>query len=722
MKRLLLALLVPFLALAQAPIQRTPFTTNVTAGPIVSPASVQTDSLHAVTQTTTHDLAITNSTDWIGGNVIYVPTNGVIQTYVTAANAGDTLILGSGVYTITSPIIIPKALNVVGQGSAGFVTAPVTASHGTLITSATAAHAAFQLNANNIRISDLSINMTGASATGVNTTTNVTGLVFRNIDVIVASATGRAQGFVIKGSDAILRDLTFNVTSGNDSVVGVYFWNDATCISNNIVEVFNVTGTVDGGANWAYCFDCEGWGGTKSLTLNLDMCRGVSLTGTAEDVAVASITSAGADHCTVNGYHCTFDGADYDVKQSGANVLALGGSLVVNERISGTPTYRTTLASGNAVIGGQLVLRAGSITNLGDNISFGTNTIWTYGKLGVGTNTPIARLAVNGAPTGVSFAVNTNQLVVTNGLVGIGLDTPPYPLSMYVPAAGAVIALDNPTATAGNARGQGAVDFQYGRNAATKVASGINSTIVGGTNCTASGSYSVAGGSASIASGAFSTAFSGPGTASGQSSSSLGGSASGIYSFTQGTLTRASSSYAQSTGGNAVSSHYGEFSRANGSFTATYEGEAQWSVMVGRRTTQIAATSGSGITNAWNTIFLDGDTSAQRMTIPYLAGLQTNSVWTFKAQIAMVATTNYAGTVVGYGGGYTIEGVIKRRINTTSLIGVPVVTTLGEDNAAWDVRASADDTNDCLLLEYFPENDCVRAVATVSIAQVFIGP
>jgi hypothetical protein len=64
--------------------------------------------------------SITGNIDWSGGNVTYVPLGGDIQTYVTAASAGDTLVLASGVYTITSSITVDKQLNIRGQGSSGF--------------------------------------------------------------------------------------------------------------------------------------------------------------------------------------------------------------------------------------------------------------------------------------------------------------------------------------------------------------------------------------------------------------------------------------------------------------------------------------------------------------------------------------------------------------------------------------------------------------------------
>jgi hypothetical protein len=61
--------------------------------------------------------------DWAAGNVTYVPLTGDIQTYVTAATAGDTLVLASGVYTITSTITSARA----GLGSSLRLSQPVTA-------------------------------------------------------------------------------------------------------------------------------------------------------------------------------------------------------------------------------------------------------------------------------------------------------------------------------------------------------------------------------------------------------------------------------------------------------------------------------------------------------------------------------------------------------------------------------------------------------------------
>lgn len=411
-------------------------------------------------------------------------------------------------------------------------------------------------------------------------------------------------------------------------------------------------------------------------------------------------------------------------------------------------------------------------------------------------------------PTGLAFAVNTNQLVVTNGYVGIGTATPSrqlsitgneyvggtiesagtyiffvsksriasgsdgyfdlynnaaadflglrfggtasaYPAlftytnnSVYLSTARPSLAvkkadgsdwaslvahsiyLDDTNSTAGNVRGVGAVDLQSGRNAATKVASGTASAILGGTNNTAIGEGSVAlGGNGNSTSGTASIV--GGGTATVASGAN--------YSFAYGNnvnISSSSSDYSFISGLQAVNTLYGQWTRSSGRHEIS--GDSQMSILTARRSIEatnavgyVVAGPGSGKTNDWNPVFLDGDTGTQRLVLPYTAGTQTNAVWVFKAQVAAFATTNYAGTKVLYTGGYTVEGTIKSTwtgARTTAICGSPVVTTLYEDNSAWDVRAVADDTNEALVFEFYPENDCPKISATITLTQLTVGP
>uniref|UniRef100_A0A6H2A1F4 Uncharacterized protein n=1 Tax=viral metagenome TaxID=1070528 RepID=A0A6H2A1F4_9ZZZZ len=307
----------------------------------VADINVTTDSVDA-------QHVVTNELNLTGCEIVYVPLTGDIQTYVDAADAGATLILASGAYTITDTINIDKQLNIVGQGNAGFVTTPVTPSHGTLITSSTANLPAFHISNDNVRITHLSINMTGAASIGVVTETDLTGLVLNNIDVII-TATGTVTGFSFHGSNVVMRDLTFYITSTDGSAAGTLFWNNNTTTQDAICDCFNVTGTAVGVSGYAYSFACYNINDANTLTLNLSNSVCKALTGTAADVAVASYSTT-TNNSTVNAYFCTFNGADYDAYQMGSNVINLGGSVLANGTVSGTVTYRTVMVSNTATV------------------------------------------------------------------------------------------------------------------------------------------------------------------------------------------------------------------------------------------------------------------------------------------------------------------------------------------------------------------------------------
>ena len=305
--------------------------------------------------------------DWTGGNVIYVPLSGDIQTYINNAVAGDTLILASGEYVITSNITVNKQLNIMGQGNAGFYTIAYAASHGTIISSVTAGVTGFNITSSNVRIAHLSINLQGNASTGIGTSNNLTGLVLTNIDAIV-TCTGLAQGFMIWGSNAVLRNLTFYVTSTNASCSGLYVFNTAATTQDAIVDCFSVTGITKGtngaGDNWS--FICENNNCAKTITLNLatSVCR--ALAGTAADIAVASI-SAITNNAVVNCYLCELNGQDYDVYQSGTNQLNVGGSVLVNNLVFGTVTYRAAMAAGLGVFSGTVSATTAKLSDLTDD-------------------------------------------------------------------------------------------------------------------------------------------------------------------------------------------------------------------------------------------------------------------------------------------------------------------------------------------------------------------
>jgi hypothetical protein len=212
-------------------------------------------------------------------------------------------------------------------------------------------------------------------------------------------------------------------------------------------------------------------------------------------------------------------------------------------------------------------------------------------------------------------------------------------------------------------------------------ASGVRSYIGGGQGNTASGEYSsIIGGQGNTATGTGSVAM-GTGTVSqGSRSIALGGGvgASGAYSVAMGGFGNASGNFSFSTGG---------------AFATI--GDAQHSEMVARNSTS---------DSNWTELFLDG--SSASMTVP------SNTGWTYVVHITGLSSTGNVGS-------YEIKGAIKNVSGTTNLIGTAVVTTIAEDVASWDVRVSAEDTSDKLVIEVLGADATdIRWVASVSTTEV----
>lgn len=229
--------------------------------------------------------------------------------------------------------------------------------------------------------------------------------------------------------------------------------------------------------------------------------------------------------------------------------------------------------------------------------------------------------------------------------------------------------------TAGNARGYGSVDLQALRGSATNVASGEYAIILGGASNTASGYNSI------VLGGAYNYATY-PGAVV------LGGYTN--YAYTN---------MATILGGQeALTQNPWQVSRANGKFAAN--GDAQMSLYVVRR-------SVTHSTTAWFELYLNG--SSERI------GVDQDRALVFKAWI--IGTTTGNGKTFGF----EINGVIKNDAGTTSMLATNTTTIYDTDDTSFDARASADNTNDALLIEVSDSDgasDVVRWVATVLVTEV----
>jgi hypothetical protein len=287
--------------------------------------------------------------------VTIVPIGGDINTYITAATAGDTLILSAGTYTITAAINVSKQLNIRGQGNAGLYSVGVTDVHGTRIYCATDNVAMFNVTASNVRLADMSLYHAGAGAgigaVGVVTANNLNGLSFNNLDVVMPSGAGKKWAIDILGSDAILRGISFYMISTNATAYGVYAHNDSSTTQNAIIDVHTTSGTVDAGSTRACPYYVYNDNDANTITVNLFASWGEALTGTANDVA-AFVDSATTNNAILNIYESSLKGADYAVEQSGTNVVTVFGGTMFDGLTTGTIHYAGTVGAKSVVLEG----------------------------------------------------------------------------------------------------------------------------------------------------------------------------------------------------------------------------------------------------------------------------------------------------------------------------------------------------------------------------------
>jgi hypothetical protein len=204
-------------------------------------------------------------------------------------------------------------------------------------------------------------------------------------------------------------------------------------------------------------------------------------------------------------------------------------------------------------------------------------------------------------------------------------------------------------------------------------ASGYASTVGGGRQNTANTSYATVGG------GRYNSAK--------DFDATIGG---GAYNTADGMFATVPGGY------RAAATHYGEMAYAAGRFAAN--GDAQTSTYVAR----IERTCTAG---TWYDLYLNGnDTPTEFLTIA--AGR------TFAFDALVVGRTQ-----AGESAGYYIRGVVENLGGTVSFIGIPVVTTLGEDDGAWDVQAVAHNTYG-LVIQVKGNGETIRWVATIRTVEV----
>lgn len=269
-----------------------------------------------------------------------------------------------------------------------------------------------------------------------------------------------------------------------------------------------------------------------------------------------------------------------------------------------------------------------------------------------------AWIIADNATTSPNNTVNHASLQATGGTTNVSVSIVPKGTGAFC------LAVPDGTSAGGNARGNYSVDLQRTRSAASQVASGTNSIILGGENNTATGSRgAMVGGYGSTSSGSYeSFAYGESCTASAANSLAFGyqvqSNSPGCVAFGYKTLGRL---------------NYGLFLGA-GQFAA--QGDAQSLTVPMRNKTTSATPVALRLDNYGNL--------ANRFTVP------SGKLVTGILQVEGVKSDGSAIAL------YTRRIAIKNVGGTTTLIQNQTIGTDYEDNASTDLTVTADDTNDSL--------------------------
>lgn len=175
--------------------------------------------------------------------------------------------------------------------------------------------------------------------------------------------------------------------------------------------------------------------------------------------------------------------------------------------------------------------------------------------------------------------------------------------------------------------------------------------------------------------------------------------ASGVNSVAIGSGSTATAIGSVAVGSGTNATVWGGKVWANGNFATAGDAQAGMYIL---RTATINATP--------TEMFLDGATATQRLVIP------NNSVVTFSIFVTARRTD-----ATGGGASYKFEGGIRKDATaaSTTFIGIPAKTVLGETNAVWDANIVADTTNGALSISVTGEvAKTIRWVAAVNTVEV----
>jgi len=318
-------------------------TTALTSGQVPI-ARGGTSAASTATARTALGLAIGSDVEtFTDNNVTQVPIGGDISAYVTAATAGDTLVLAAGTYTITSAIDIAKRLNIVGQGGTA-----------TNVNCATDNITVFSITVSNVRISSLTINNSGAGATprGIKfdgtAGTVLSDCVVEHVEINMTGAATNQFGIVWNDAWGTLQDVVIDC-SGATSAYGLSIAATATCEAD-ITTYMHVTTVRVAAVTNAYAFRNRDTGSSNDTIIKCYKCSFQAKGGSGDNIG---FLGDGDDSVSVF-ENSTFEGADYDIEQSNSATVAAVGCSLANNLTSGTITYSGVNAAGGFKTAGNI--------------------------------------------------------------------------------------------------------------------------------------------------------------------------------------------------------------------------------------------------------------------------------------------------------------------------------------------------------------------------------
>lgn len=267
-----------------------------------------------------------------------------IQTAVTNATAGDTLILGSCTYTITSAIAVNKELTIKGQGS-----------RKTKITSSTDGIQLITTTSDALQLIGMSLEGTSVQ-TGVlinlTATTSTSGVNNLFKDVVVeftSDPDNGTQGIMLEDTGANIEDVYINLTKANpvgssDQIRAISFVTHDTANVNAIVrakDVFiNVTNSGEGANTQTRGFFCYNYQDLSPVTMTSYIQNMVSVVRNG-DIGGTSALMLEGTNTIANVYGGYFDGdtgatnaLHADIKSNINPVINLYGSVAINGNLS----------------------------------------------------------------------------------------------------------------------------------------------------------------------------------------------------------------------------------------------------------------------------------------------------------------------------------------------------------------------------------------------------